>query len=121
VRLDRSKIVHEDFRGSIVDIVVNEEFQHATMIMSLAGSVRGHHYHKQTIQKVFVVNGRMYSFTRKPGEEIVRVELCAGDVVTHEPNERHALVALTDCSFLVLTNGPRGGDRYESDTYREHV
>ena len=32
--------------------------------------------------------------------------------------EAHALHALEDSVLLILTRGPRGGEDYESDTYR---
>ena len=41
-----------------------------------------------------------------------------GDVAFTSPNERHALVGVTNCTCLVFTRGPRGGKNYESDTIR---
>ena len=32
--------------------------------------------------------------------------------------ERHAFQAIEDTTFLVLTRGPRGGENYETDTFR---
>ena len=32
--------------------------------------------------------------------------------------EHHAVHALEDSVFMVFTRGPRGGDDYESDTFR---
>ena len=43
------------------------------------------------------------------------------DLLLTEPNESHALETLEETLFLVLTRGPRGGDRYESDTFRLDV
>ena len=119
--VEKGKFAHEDERGLIVDIVQSEQFEHATVITSVAGSVRGHHYHKESIQKVFILSGKMLALTRRPGEEREEIEVNAGDLITHEVNERHAFVALEDTTFLVLTRGPRGGTDYESDTYREEV
>ena len=38
-----------------------------------------------------------------------------------DKNEAHAVKALTDSTFLVFTQGPRGGTEYENDTFRLNV
>lgn len=110
-----------DERGFIVDVVQDSEFQHATVISSIKGAVRGNHYHKETVQSVFVLLGKVMVSWRVPGGGVEHRILAPGDLVTHPPLERHAVTALEDSSFLVLTRGPRGGDHYESDTFRENV
>jgi hypothetical protein len=53
-----------------------------------------------------------------PGEQPEEAILERGDVVVNVPLERHAFQAMEDTTFLVLTRGPRGGENYETDTFR---
>ncbi len=109
---------HADERGWITDIVQDVEVQHATLIISAKGSERGHHYHKETTQYLFLVTGQLQVLAQRPDEPTVCVIVNPGDLVIHEPLEAHAVLALEDSAFLVLTRGPRGGTGYESDTFR---
>lgn len=110
-----------DARGSIMDVVQDGHVQHVTVIHSKRGAVRGHHYHKETTQQVFVLSGLLRVLWRMPGEQAQDMLVEPGDLITHPPLERHALEAVEDSVFIVLTKGPRGGDHYESDTFRETV
>ena len=53
-----------------------------------------------------------------PDGEVQEALLNPGDLLMNQPHEEHALVALQDSEFLVLTSGLRGGKDYEKDTYR---
>ena len=120
------KIVHreiafQDARGYIIDILQNEPVEHATIITSLKGAVRGNHYHKDSVQYAYLLSGRLQVLAQMPGKEVESEILETGDLLVNVPLERHALIALEDSVFVVLTRGPRGGTQYESDTYRlEH-
>ena len=107
-----------DDRGTILDILSDNPMEHATVITSKKGVVRGHHYHKETIQWVYVLSGRMTSLTQNEGEPVVSTPLIPGHLLRTDKNERHALLTLEDTVFLVFTRGPRGGENYEKDTYR---
>ncbi len=110
-----------DARGSISDIFYNTSIQHAAIIEShQAGVVRGNHYHKQTTQSVFVIKGR-FRYWWQPVDQSqppqsVLVE--ANDLVTSPPNEIHTMEMLEPNTFIVFSSGPRGGQDYESDTFR---
>jgi hypothetical protein len=56
-----------------------------------------------------------------PGEEPTEVVLEPGDLIVNVPLEHHAFESLDDSSMLVLTQGPRGGENYETDTFRLDV
>jgi len=110
-----------DERGSISDIFYQAEMQHASIIESTkAGVVRGNHYHKLTTQHVFVVKGKIRYWwqpvdrSQPPQSVIVEVN----DLVTSPANEIHALEMLEPNTFIVFSSGPRGGQDYESDTFR---
>jgi hypothetical protein len=50
----------------------------------------------------------------------VESHMCVpGDFVISPPNEIHAMKASDrGCTFIAFAGGPRGGEDYESDTYR---
>lgn len=115
----RTQKSHVDDRGYIRDIIQFGSFEHATLIHSVAGARRGDHYHRESTQTVYVLSGALTALTGDDQGRLTDVRaITAGDILVHEPNESHALVAATDATFLVLTTGPRGGDNYEVDTYR---
>ncbi len=107
-----------DARGTIADILEREPIDSVTLITSHRGAVRGNHYHNDTVQWVYVVHGRMRITTQMPGHEPSGAILSQGDLIRNAAGERHAMRALEDTTFLVLTRGPRSGASYEADTYR---
>ena len=52
------------------------------------------------------------------GKKLEKKILKEGDLLLNEPNEWHAIKSLEDNKLLVLTRGPRGGEDYESDTFK---
>ena len=107
-----------DERGSIKDILVGQLVDSITVITSKKGVVRGNHYHKETIQWVYLHSGKMKSLSRIEGGAVISKILKPGDVLVNEPNEHHALIALEESLFYVFTHGPRSGKNYEHDTYK---
>ena len=107
-----------DARGEIIDLVEQEPFDSASLITTVAGAVRGNHYHLDTYQVTYVLSGRLRVVTQMPDAPVVTRIAEAGDLVRTRPSESHAVQSLTDSTMLVLTRGPRGGRNYESDTHR---
>lgn len=112
------KRVFEDERGWITDVLEGEVVEYATIIFSKQGARRGDHYHRESVQYIFVLKGRLKVLTQMPDEDIQTTIIKTGDLALNLPMERHAVIALEDSEFLVLTRGPRGGRNYEKDTYR---
>lgn len=109
----------KDARGTIMDIFVNEPYQHCVIVHSKKGSVRGNHYHAKSQQTDFMLYGEMKAFSRKKGSSKIETSVVKPNDMTYwEKGEVHEFIAVTDCGFLSFVNGPRGGDNYESDTYR---
>lgn len=108
----------QDERGVISDILSHEPIEHVTVITSLKGVERGHHYHKETVQWVYLYSGKLKSLTQKDGEKVISSIMEPGDLIKTEKLERHAICALDNSVFFVFTRGPRGGEDYEDDTYR---
>lgn len=118
MRLSHPPLTRSDDRGEIIDILVKENIEYVTLITSKADTTRGNHYHKETVQSVYILEGRIEMRTRIPGEPVVMTILEKGDLATTGRMEQHAMTALEDSSFMVFTTGVRGGEDYEKDTYR---
>jgi quercetin dioxygenase-like cupin family protein len=122
----RIKSNFEDDRGAIVDLfpradLPDVEPECSTMIVSKAGSVRGNHYHDESIQHFYVVPGAMpgWLYWRKHGDpRINRDPLVGGHIYTHAPGEEHAYEFTDDTTAIVMTEGVRVGVDYEKDTHR---
>jgi quercetin dioxygenase-like cupin family protein len=89
-----------------------------TLITSEKGAERGHHYHKETIQWVYILEGKLKLLTQMPDAPVQVTILEKGDLAMTVPLERHSMIALESAAFMVFTRGTRGGEDYERDTYR---
>ena len=121
MEIKKIKCIQEDERGSITDIVEQVDFNGATIILSKSGSVRGNHFHKKTIQYVYILSGKMKCLAKKPEELVTQAIVEQGDLVSHDLLESHSFEALEETLFLVLSSGLRTGRDYEKDTYRLEV
>jgi oxalate decarboxylase/phosphoglucose isomerase-like protein (cupin superfamily) len=111
-------IAFADERGSIADILEDEPIEHVSVIHTRRGAVRGNHYHRETHQWVYVIEGALRCLTRDANGREVQAVARAGDVYYSGPYDAHAIEALEDSVMVVMTRGPRGGREYESDTFR---
>ena len=115
---------HSDDRGFITDIFVKKNMNHACLIKSWIGAVRGNHYHKMTTQYTYIISGEMeYYWRNMIGSDSSPVQsrvIGPGDLVMSDPFEIHAMKCLSPhgCTFIAFAEGPRGGEEYESDTFR---
>ena len=112
------KIAFSDKRGKIIDLIQKEKINAVTYLTIKKNAIRGNHYHKKTIQWNYVLSGKLKLISQFKGKNKKSIIMKKGDLVLSEPLERHALVGITDCEFLVFTKGPRGGKEYENDTFR---
>jgi mannose-6-phosphate isomerase-like protein (cupin superfamily) len=110
-----------DERGTIIDIFYKAGMNHACLITNAPDAVRGNHYHKHTTQYTYVLTGSMVYYSKpvdsdQPADEFLAKK---GDFIISRPNEIHAMQATSDgCTFIAFAEGPRGGEDYETDTYR---
>ena len=109
---------HIDARGSIIDLISDDEVNAVTLITFAKGAVRANHYHERTIQWNYVLSGEILLVTQMLGAERVEKVLKKGDFAVTRENERHALQGVTEAEVLILTKGPRAGTQYENDTFR---
>jgi len=118
MKIARPQCNYKDERGEIIDILSKEHIEHVTLITSVKGVTRGNHYHKETLQIVYIIEGKIELLTQMPDSPIMSTILEKGDLAITYPMERHAMVTMEDSTFIVFTRGIRGGDNYEKDTYR---
>ncbi len=121
MQIRHQPINFKDERGTIRDVLVNIPNEHITVIHSTPGVVRGNHYHRLTTQHTYVLSGKGEYYSARGNEEVSVTPIKEGDFITSPPNEHHAIKALTELTMLAIAHGPRGGEDYESDTYRERI
>ena len=110
-----------DQRGTITDMFYARNINHGCIITNQPGSVRGNHYHKLTTQYTLVLSGTLTYYSRSVDSDEPAQTFVAGhgDMIISEPGEIHAMrTGEHGCTFLAFAEGPRGGEDYESDTYR---
>lgn len=121
MKKNKIKIATKDDRGDISDIFYKHPVEHVAIINSKKGSFRGDHYHKSTIQHMYMTKGSLRYYYRKVNEsndKVKSVVVKEGEMVSTPPNEVHALEILEDNQFIVFSEGKRGGIDYENDTFR---
>ena len=69
---------------------------------------------------MYIISGSLEYWYKTKDMKESAFELCLpGDVITSDKNEIHALKIGTEgCLFMAFTEGVRGGEDYESDTFR---
>jgi quercetin dioxygenase-like cupin family protein len=104
----------------INDLVVGEGWS-VTRITSNPGAIRGNHFHRYTTQWTHVLRGSLRVKTKDtndPDAEVIAGKLLQGQTMVDLPGVAHAWQATRFTECIVVTMGPRSGDKYESDTFR---
>ena len=110
-----------DERGSIWDLLMNEQIDHVGMLISKKGSIRGKHYHKVQKQYTLVLKGKIRIVTKnvtKADSKIESLDIDEMEMVLFPPFYYHSLEALEDSKCLIFTSKSRIGNSYEEDTIR---
>jgi hypothetical protein len=110
----------QDERGRITDVFFRANINHVALITSIPHAIRGNHYHAQSIQHMYIISGSLeYWYQNDSMAKSSFTECLPGDVITSDKGEIHALkIGATGCAFMAFTEGVRGGEDYESDTFR---
>jgi dTDP-4-dehydrorhamnose 3,5-epimerase-like enzyme len=110
-----------DDRGFICDLLTDENIQHAGLLKSKKGAVRGRHFHKEQQQYTFVLSGKIRVAVKNLLEENSKLEtsdLGKMEMVFFPPYHYHSIEALEDSECLIFTTKNRLGTGYEDDTIR---
>ncbi len=116
MRIFDAQLVHEDNRGTILDILVDEEICGVSCVTFSVGAVRGNHIHERTSQWNYVYSGKILVSTGSSNHE--KWILDKGKVFLIEPGIPHAMKAIEETALLVFTLGVRVGHHFEDDTVR---
>ena len=124
--IKKIKVFSSDDRGEIIDIFTHEPKDHCTIVTFTKNAIRGNHFHKESIQSAYVMEGNFQIYNVMIGEDlkydskqIKMIKTTKGDYITHEKFEAHTYKCTSDSgSLMVFTKGVRGGKFYEDDTYR---
>ena len=117
-QFSRPKISFTDYRGYIKDLIYKNSINHITLINSKKNAIRGNHYHKKTIQYVFILRGELIYFWKNLNRDrIFKKRLSSGSLIKTPSNSVHAFKFLKTTQILVLSLGLRGGKDYIKDTY----
>lgn len=108
--------MYRDKRGVIIDLFVTKN-RALTLITFKKGSVRGNHKHKKTIQKDFLLWGKLDARFKK-NNKITKDFIIPFDLVKICKNISHAYKAMRYSILLSYTYGVRIGRNYEKDTYK---
>lgn len=112
------KPVFSDARGDIFDIV-EEKVGHIGMVTFKKGAVRGNHYHKESTQYSYVLEGELTLVLSDPdGSNPQEVHLVPDMLSVIPPLTVHTYTALTDARMLDITTLSRTDDGYEMDTVK---
>lgn len=107
---------YTDSRGTIRDLFVNDEYS-ITHITFTEGAVRGNHYHKETTQYDFILNGKLSCVTSINGYKTDKI-VTGKETIRHLPNCAHAYKAIEPTEMISICFGKRKGENYEEDTFR---
>ena len=124
--IKKIKVFSSDDRGEIIDIFTHEPKDHCTIVTFTKDAIRGNHFHKESIQSAYVMEGSFQIYNvmidedlKYDSKKIEIIETTKGDYITHEKFEAHSYKCTSDSgSLMVFTKGVRGGKFYEDDTYR---
>ena len=103
-------ILFEGARGFIKEILISEPVDTIAMIASTKGSICGDHYHKDSIQWVYLMTGSLTFLTQFEEEDIISRLIRLSGLVKTEILMRHTLIAGEALEFLPFTRGPSHDD-----------
>tara|TARA_B100000212_G_C27349115_1_gene522779 strand:+ start:370 stop:771 length:402 start_codon:yes stop_codon:yes gene_type:complete len=118
------EIAFEDKRGIIMDIFSHAPKDHGALITFTKNAQRANHYHKESTQYTFLVEGSLLMRTSNVSKEgelsniYDEIILEPYTLVKHNPFEAHAFKANCNSIILAFACGLRGGNDYEKDVYR---
>ena len=121
MKITKIKITFKDDRGDIADVFYKHPIEHVAIINSRKGALRGDHYHKKSTQHMYMLKGSLRYYYRKVDEtndKTKSIVVKEGEMVTTPPYEVHTLEILERNQFMVFSEGLRGGEDYEKDTFR---
>ena len=113
--------VFTDERGSLWDLLTNENIKHIGFLVSKKNSIRAKHFHKKEKQYTLVLKGKVKVIIKNLLEEnspIETFELNQMEMILILPYYYHSVESLTDSQILFFSTIPRSEGGYENDTVK---
>lgn len=103
-------MMHTDPRGLVCGVTRQEWIREVNYVETVTGEVRGNHYHRETLEMFFIIDGRVRVSVRdvRTGETDERV-FTKGDIFLVEPYELHTFRILADAKWINMLSKPVEG------------
>jgi dTDP-4-dehydrorhamnose 3,5-epimerase-like enzyme len=103
-------MMQTDSRGLVCGITRQEWVREVNYIETVAGEVRGNHYHRETIEMFFIIEGAVRVTARHlhSGHTEERV-FSKGDIFLIEPYELHTFRVMEDAKWINMLSKPMAG------------
>lgn len=118
MKIKKKKINFKDRRGLIRDIITGDKIDAVTLLTCKRGAIRGNHFHKKTIQYLYVISGKLLCSSQIKNKPIEIKEVTEGSLIINPAGEKHAFKAIKESLLLCMAKGARKGTDYEKDTFR---
>jgi len=90
----------EDVRGKLIGLMNEGTWEEFNYLETKAGEIRGNHYHKNTKELFFIIEGEIdIEITQQNGAVSIE-HITTGDVVLIEPYENHTFYCLTKTKWV---------------------
>lgn len=94
-------ITREDARGKLIGLMNSGSWEEFNYLETCAGQVRGNHYHRNTWEVFFIIEGEVEVVTQVSGQVgTSSITLHSGDVLMIEPGERHTFHCITATRWI---------------------
>ena len=113
--------VFTDERGSLWDLLTNENIKHIGFLESKKNSIRAKHFHKKEKQYTLVLKGKAKLTIKNLLDEkspIETFELKEMEIILIPPYCYHSVESLTDSQILFFSTITRSEGGYENDTVK---
>ena len=82
-------LVREDGRGRLLGLMNEGIWEEFNFLETKAGQVRGNHFHRETREVFFIIEGEVEVVIKIPGQPEIGLNLHDGDLIRLEPGETH--------------------------------
>ena len=108
---------HKDSRGSLTQLV-HEGFKQINVLESNAGSIRGAHYHKKSVEAFYLITGSV-EVEFKGHERSEKVTFHQGDFFEIRPDVLHNMYFPEFCLMVQMYDKPVENKDGTKDIYTE--
>jgi len=96
-----------DERGGMVGVFRGYKWEEINYVESIKGSVRGNHYHKETTEGFFVIDGRIKVTLVDTAKNFKKTFVAKkGDIILINPNVVHTFELLENSKWINMLSKP---------------